>query len=251
MAKFNKRCNICKHPDREAIHADRAGNDFTYEQIQKKYFPLEKLRNIQSSCGKHFKEHWNPVEDATQAVALANSRAGLPMTATEREVFKAEARQQVQAVLTIESMMKTLMDRANQISEEWTKVHAATKCNTCGRDDNGQNLVKMLSVFRELREQAVEWMKMKNPMQAINDIAQRTFLIFVQEMTDVYVLALNDKMKAVNDAANAFLSGEINQGIFAKRLAEITSDFAADRIGDEAETRYKKIMSAATKEMKL
>lgn len=253
MPTISSRCVVCTHPQRTEIHIDKFTNHMTYEELTAKYFP-QKVASFESSfrhtIGAHFKRHWNVKKEVeTHLINTTRPNAIATISPAEVEIFTQEAREKINADLTMQSMAKTLMRRANDLADEWERVHKNTKCATCGRDDNGTNLAKILSVFRELREQMGEWTKMKNPVGMVSKLAEKTFLRFVEEMTTVYIAQMSEKARAVSDAANSFFSGEINQGLFVKRLAEL-SDFGTDKIAEEAETRFKIIMAAAFKEIK-
>lgn|GEM_PF-4763172 len=256
MPKISSHCSICKLPtaDRDGFHTDKWVNHFTHAQLATKYFPQRSIATVLKSCTVHFEKHF-PFDEFVNEIVDEKTKAdstNLPtISATERAIFTEAYQSRLDSVRTIESMMRTLMDRANVIQEEWNKVHIATKCEECGRDDTGPNLVKILAVFRELREQVDQWTKMRNPMGAVNKIAEKAFVTFVEEMTDVYVLVMSDKSRLIRDAVNDFLAEKINQGMFAKRITEALDDFGGDRISSSAQEKYQKIFSTVMKELKL
>ena len=255
MLKVSSHCSICKLPasTREELHTDKWINHFTGKQLAAKFFPNRAEKAVLRSCTKHFKFHFPFDQFVNDIVAAKTLIVGnVPaVTAIERSIFTDAVREQINSIKTIENMMKTLMERGNYLQEEWSNIHAATKCATCGRDETGPNLVKILAVFRELREQADLWTKVRNPMAVVGKIAEQTFITFVEEMTDVYVLILSEKARLIKEAANDFFAGKINQAVFIKRITETVDDFGGDRISGAAQEKFQRILSAATKELKL
>lgn len=256
MPKISSRCSICKLPtaDRDGFHTDKWVNHFTHSQLAAKYFPQRSEVAVLKSCTTHFQDHF-PFDEFVNEIVDEKTKsdgANLPaVSATERSIFTEAYQTRLDSVRTIESMMRTLMERANYIQDEWSKVHIATKCEKCGRDDTGPNLVKILAIFKELREQVDAWTKMRNPMAAVNKIAEKAFVSFVEEMTDVYVLVISEKSRLIRDAVNDFLAEKINQGMFAKRVTEALDDFGGDRISSAAQEKYQKIFATVMKELKL
>lgn len=253
--KLSGHCSICKLPpeQREALHTDRWVNLWKYDAIAKKYFPQRKVSNVQKALSRHFKYHF-PVKDVVDEMIemkLERNPSVPTLTEGERAIFAEEFKERVDVIKTLDRMMVTLMDRVNYLHDEWKKIHTATKCEKCGRDDTGPNLLKLLAVFRELREQAETVMKMRNPMDIVHRVAEKTFVTFVEEMTELYVTVLTEKSNLVKDSANEFLAGRINQAVFAKRLTEVLDDFGGDRIATAAQEKYRKIFLTAIKELKL
>jgi len=252
--KISARCTICQLPNRDKFHEDHIINNKTHAQLSQIYFPNNLVKTKVNSISKHFMYHF-PKRELEKVfltqIAVVNTGGGPPLTASERLAFSAGIQQRVDAVLTVEQMMKQLMDRANHIQEEWEKIHLGTKCTSCGRDDTSNNLVRMIAVFRELRQQADEWAKLRNPMGAINKLAEKAFVTFVEEMTTVYVAILTEKARLVRDALNKFFAGETNQAVFVARVTELLEDFGADGLATTAQDKYSTIMSEIVKEFKL
>src|SRR5882724_9135107 len=112
---ISPRCKICRLSNRDKFHEDYIINHKTYAQLSQIYFPANLVKTNVNSISRHFLTHF-PKKELEKAfltqIAIVNTGGGPPLTASERLAFSAGIQQRVDAVLTVEQMMKQLMDRA-------------------------------------------------------------------------------------------------------------------------------------------
>lgn len=258
--KYNPRCSICTHPQRHDIVADRFHHHLSLEQIRAKYFPDRKTTAVRRAIREHFKKHQNVDEEARAATTLALAtpeNQQVTVTASEEWVFVAAVRERIEAARALEAMLSTLMQRANLLQEEWQRcLEGPRKCEKCGRRGElvdflreEKNLSRIIQVFKEIREQLSELLKVKNPMSVIEKMAERTFLAFVRGMTDVYMKIIMERNKVATDAVNKYLAGESDAATLAAAINSL-QDHGASQIAAEAENLYNRIMQTMLKELR-
>ena len=249
------KCNVCSHPDLEQIHADRYANKMFFPALAAKYFPDKKVKTAERSLCMHFKKHYNLNEIVTAAQQQLQTGSNIPLNSsalpviiTNQRVFQDAALQRISAVMLLESLLRNVMEKINVVEDEWVQAHTASVCSTCGRDDTGSTLAKMVTLIREARDLNAEWTKVKDPMEVVKQFFGMTFERFVSDITTVYLQALHDKNQLMRLAVNQLVAGEISQTVLVRRMSDI-EDAGTPKLAEAASTLGTTILKEALREI--
>lgn len=239
---------------------DRFVHHISIEKVGDKYFPGRKPQAVRRALTNHFNRHQNAEDEARAATTLALATPAnqmMTVSRSEERVFIAAVKERIEAARALEQMLRTLMERANLLEDEWQRIHdGPKKCDKCGRRGElvdflreEKNLNRIVQVFKEIREQLSELLKVKNPMSVIEKMAERTFLAFVRGMTDVYMKIVAERCQVANEAVRVYLAGGSDPATLTAAIATL-QDRGASQIGAEAENLYNRIMQTMLKELR-
>lgn len=244
--KRDGRCRLCKHPNLKEVHTLWLSKEITKTELAKKYLPEMSLHSAFRSLRTHFNEHLNlervvneVVIEAEKAISSAINEAA-PSTAVvnynafpDKGVFTKIAADRISSQMTIEVLIRNLMEKVNVIEEEWQAATEIDKCSTCKRSNNGPALVKQLACIKELRELNKELQAHKDPVGLFRQFWGSTFVTFVDDLTKAYSDVIRERNNLLRDAVHAFIRGDIGQPTVLRRLQD-SEDMCAPLLAEKS-----------------
>lgn len=250
LIKRDKRCRLCMHSDIQAIHALWLSPDRPKKaDIARLYLPDSDINSAYRCIKTHFDKHVNlekvvnhVVAETERVIQGASTNEDINYNAFPATgVFTRAAAERISSNLTLEVLIRSLMEKINVVEEEFQGSTSIDKCPSCKRANNGPALMKQLACIRELRDLNKELQTQKDPVTLFRQAWGTTFIRFVDELTKAYADILRDRNVLIHDAVNAYIRGEIGQPVLLRRIQD-AEDMGAPLLAEKSNQISQAIM---------
>lgn len=250
LIKRDKRCRLCMHTDIQKIHALWLSPDRPKRsEIARLYLPESEEKSAYRCIKNHFEKHVNlekvvdhVISEAERVIVGASSNELADYDAfPERAVFTRAAAERISSNLTLEILIRSMMEKINIIEDEFQCSTQIDKCPTCKRMSNGPALMKQLACVRELRELNKELQNQRDPVSLFRQSWGSTFVRFVNELTTAYADILRDRNNLIHEAVNSHIRGEIGQPVLLRRIQD-AEDLGAPLLAEKSNLISQMIM---------